>query len=231
MKKEYVNKIFENIADKYDLMNDMMSFGLHKKWKNQFINHIDLNKSKNNILDIGAGTGDIVSLIDKKYKSKINYTAYLVDPNTEMMNQGKIKVRNKNINWLASYGEMLPFKKNMFDLVTMSFSLRNVENLGKTLKEINRVLKKNGQFLCLEFGKVDNLLINTMYKFYSDNFIPKIGKRITGNEKAYQYLVESIKRFPSQKNLVKILKKKNFNEISYHNLDFGIAVVYSCKKK
>ena len=232
MKKENINKIFESIANKYDLMNDIMSFGLHRKWKKKFVDLVDLNlKKKNFILDLGSGTGDVVSEINKKFKQNSNFLSYLVDPSLEMIKQGSKKIKGKNIMWLASYGEKLPFNDNKFDLVTMSFSLRNVENIVTTLNEINRVLKKNGQFLCLEFGKIKNLAINSIYRIYSDNFIPELGKNITGNKDAYKYLVESIKRFPSQKEICKILKLRKFYNINYNNLNFGIAVIYSCKKK
>ena len=232
MKKENINKIFENIASKYDLMNDLMSFGLHRNWKKKFIDLIELNlKKKNIILDLGCGTGDIFYEIMKKPFLNTNYSAYLVDPNIEMMNYGIKKLKSKNLIWLAAYGEKLPFKNNTFDLVTMSFSLRNVENINITLNEINRVLKKNGQFLCLEFGKVDNLAINTIYKIYSENLIPIIGKKVTGNKEAYEYLIESIKKFPSQKEICKLLNLKKFYKINYYNLNFGITVIYSCRKK
>ena len=232
MKKENINKIFQSIADKYDLMNDLMSFGLHRKWKKKFIDLIDLNlKNKNTILDLGCGTGDIFFQINNKFKLNSNFFACLVDPNIEMMKHGIKKFKKKNISWIASYGDKLPFKDNKFDVVTMSFSLRNVENIKITLNEINRVLKRNGQFLCLEFGKINNLTINSIYKIYSDNFIPELGKNITGNKKAYKYLVESIKRFPSQEEICKILKLRKFNDINYYNLNFGIAVIYSCRKK
>ena len=232
MKKENINKIFQSVASKYDLMNDLMSFGLHRNWKKKFVSLIELNlKKKNIMLDLGCGTGDIFYEIMKKSFLNNNYLACLVDPNIEMMNYGIKKLKSKNLVWLASYGEKLPFKNNKFDLVTMSFSLRNVQNIDITLNEINRVLKKNGQFLCLEFGKVNNLVINTIYKIYSDNFIPMIGKKVTGNKEAYEYLIESIKKFPSQKEIYKILKLKKFYKINYYNLNFGIAVIYSCRKK
>ena len=232
MKKKNINKIFQSVASKYDLMNDLMSFGLHRNWKKKFVSLIELNlKKKNIILDLGCGTGDIFNEIIKKPSFNNNYLGCLVDPNIEMMNYGIKKLKSKNLVWLASYGEKLPFKNNKFDLVTMSFSLRNVQNIDITLNEINRVLKKNGQFLCLEFGKVNNLVINTIYKIYSDNFIPMIGKKVTGNKEAYEYLIESIKKFPSQKEIYKILKLKKFYKINYYNLNFGIAVIYSCRKK
>ena len=232
MKKENINKIFKDIADKYDLMNDLMSFGLHREWKRKLVDLINLNfKKKKIILDLGCGTGDIISHINNKSKINSNYLAYMVDPNIEMMKHGIKKLKAKNITWLASCGEKLPFKNNKFDLVTMSFSLRNVENIKVTLNEINRVLKKNGQFLCLEFGKIKNLAINSIYRIYSDNFIPKLGKIITNNKEAYKYLVESIKRFPSQEEICKNLKLSKFYNINYYNLNFGIAVIYSCRKK
>ncbi len=232
MGKENVNKIFQSVANKYDLMNDLMSFGLHRKWKKRFVELIDLNfKKKNIILDVGCGTGDIMFQINNKSKLNSNYLAYLVDPNMEMMKYGIKKFKKKNISWVASYGEKLPFKNNMFDLVKMSFSLRNVDNIKITLNEINRVLKKDGQFLCLEFGKIKNVAINSIYKIYSDNFIPELGEKITGNKEAYKYLVESIKRFPSQEEICKILKLKKFYNIDYYNLNFGVATIFSSKKK
>jgi ubiquinone/menaquinone biosynthesis methyltransferase len=169
--------------------------------------------------------------INNKSKLNSNYLAYLVDPNMEMMRYGIKKFKKKNISWVASYGEKLPFKNNMFDLVTMSFSLRNVDNIKITLNEINRVLKKDGQFLCLEFGKIKNVAINSIYKIYSDNFIPELGEKITGNKEAYKYLVESIKRFPSQEEICKILKLRKFYNIDYYNLNFGVATIFSSKKK
>ena len=113
----------------------------------------------------------------------------------------------------------------------MSFSLRNVENINKTLKEVKRVLKKNGQFLCLEFGKVDNLILNSIYKKYSENFIPILGQTVTGKKDSYEYLINSIKKFPSQNKLTKILKSKNFYDVKYKNLTFGVVAIYSCKKQ
>ena len=232
MKKEFVNNIFQNIADKYDLMNDLMSFGLHKKWKKEFIEFIDLKNKYNTILDIGCGTGDIaLQILDKKNIVNGKIKMFLTDPNIKMINQGIKKLDKKKITWFTSYAENLPIKNEQFDLVTMSFSLRNVENINKTLKEVKRVLKKNGQFLCLEFGKVDNLILNSIYKKYSENFIPILGQTVTGKKDSYEYLINSIKKFPSQNKLTKILKSKNFYDVKYKNLTFGVVAIYSCKKQ
>ncbi|PPR37705.1 MAG: Ubiquinone/menaquinone biosynthesis C-methyltransferase UbiE [Alphaproteobacteria bacterium MarineAlpha6_Bin4] len=232
MKKENINKIFESIANKYDLMNDIMSFRLHRKWKEKLVNLINIDgKKEYTILDLGAGTGDISNQINKKNKNKSNYSIVLADPNIEMIKNGRIKLKENNLKWLASYGEKLPFKNSKFDFVTMSFSLRNVYNINLTLSEINRVLKKNGQFICLEFGKIKSLTLNSIYSIYSENVIPKLGQKITGNITAYNYLVESIKKFPSQDKICKILKSKKFTNIKFYNLNFGVAVIYICKKK
>ena len=229
-KKKFVKKIFNEVASKYDLMNDLMSFGLHHIWKKKFINEIKINK-KNKILDIGSGTGDIFNQIlnEKKNIIKEPNQIILSDPSINMIKVAKKKI-NKKVNWIATYAEDLPFKNNEFDLITMSFSLRNVYDLKKSLKEIHRVLKKRGQFLCLEFGKINNPEINQIYKIYSETFIPKLGKLIANNEEAYRYLIESIKKFPNQETLCKILKENKFKNINYSNLSFGSVAIYSCFK-
>ena len=227
-KKKFVKKIFNEVASKYDFMNDLMSFGLHHIWKKKFINEIKINK-KNKILDIGSGTGDIFNQILNE--NIVNQTNQIIlsDPNINMIKAGKKKI-NKKINWIATYAENLPFKNNEFDLITMSFSLRNVYDLKKSLKEIHRVLKNGGQFLCLEFGKINNPEINQIYKIYTESFIPKLGKLIANNEEAYTYLIESIKKFPNQETLCKILKNNKFKNINYSNLSFGSVAIYSCFK-
>ena len=226
--EKLVTKVFEDVFDKYDLMNDLMSLGIHRIWKKNFINWLNPQKNSS-LIDVASGTGDIAKL----FLNKINYegTVCCVDENKEMLNINKKKFKtNAKIKWFCNSAENLPFKNNSFDLVTMSFSLRNVESISKTLFEIKRILKKNGQFICLEFGKVKNLALSSIYKIYSDNFIPKLGKTVTGNQEAYNYLIQSIKRFPSQEKICKILKSKKFNNVKYIDLSFGIVTIYSCKK-
>ena len=231
-KKVFVKKIFNDVAKKYDLMNDLMSIGLHRSWKRKFINEIKLKNKKNKILDLGSGTGDIILELIKKNKIVNSENLIILsDPNIKMIKESFKKFNNaKNIYNVANYGEELPFKSNQFDLVTMSFSLRNTYNLKKTIKEINRVLKKNSQFLCLEFGKISNPVINEIYQIYSQNFIPKIGSFVAENQDAYEYLIQSIKKFPDQKKLSNILKLNGFKNVSFKNLAFGIVAIYVCNK-
>ena len=154
-KKVFVKKIFNDVAKKYDLMNDLMSIGLHRSWKRKFINEIKLKNKKNKILDLGSGTGDIILELIKKNKIVNSQNLIILsDPNIKMIKESFKKFNNaKNIYNVANYGEELPFKSNQFDLVTMSFSLRNTYNLKKTIKEISRVLKKNSQFFFRKISK------------------------------------------------------------------------------
>ena len=231
-KKKTVKEVFDNVANKYDLMNDLMSFGLHRIWKQIFINKIKIGK-KNKILDLGSGTGDIIFEILKKEEkiTKRENQIILSDPNIKMIKEAFKKINAiKKVHCIANYAEELPFKNNYFDLVTMSFSLRNTYNLNKTIKEINRVLKKNSKFLCLEFGKIENSKINKIYQFYSEEFIPKLGTFIVGDKKPYEYLIKSIKQFPSQKKVSNLLKKNGFKRVTFTNMLFGIVTIYECNK-
>ena len=187
---------------------------------------------KNQILDLGSGTGDIiVELLKQKKILNSRNEIIISDPNIKMIRQSAKKFRKiGKISCIANYGEELPFKNNQFDLITMSFSLRNTYNLKKTIKEINRVLKKNSQFLCLEFGKINDPKIDQIYQIYSQNFIPKIGEFVTGNKEAYKYLIQSIKKFPKQEVLSNILQQNGFKNVSFKNLSFGIVTIYSCNK-
>ena len=231
-KKVFVRKIFDDVAKKYDLMNDLMSIGLHRFWKKKFIEEIKLKNKKNKILDLGSGTGDIIfELLKQKKMSNSQNQIILSDPNIKMMKESFKKFNDiKKIYCVANYGEELPFKNNQFDLITMSFSLRNTYNLKKTIREIHRVLKRNSQFLCLEFGEIDNPTINQIYQIYSQNIIPKIGSFVTGNQEAYEYLIQSIKDFPKQKKLSNIFKQNGFKNVSFSNFAFGAVAIYSCNK-
>ena len=204
-KDRFVTKVFQDVFDKYDLMNDLMSLGIHRLWKKNFIYW--LNPQKNTtLIDVASGTGDIAKL----YLSKINYKGSVccVDKNKEMLDLNKKKLkRNVNVKWFCNNAEKLPFKSNHFDYYTISFGIRNVSNLNNTLKEAYRVLKPGGRFLCLEFSKVKNEILNKCYKTYS-KLIPQIGKFIVGKSEPYEYLINSIEKFYL---MAKSTKKYNIN--------------------
>jgi len=219
-----VKKVFQDVFDKYDLMNDIMSLGIHRIWKKEFIDMLNPQKNKK-IVDVASGTGDIVKI----YLNKINNIGdvYCVDQNQGMLDLNKNKFnKNKNIKWFCNNAEKLPFKNNYFDYYTISFGIRNVSNIKNALNEAYRVLKPGGRFLCLEFSKVKNEILNKFYKVYS-NSIPKIGEIVVGKSEPYQYLVNSIEKFYSQEDFCTEIKKQNFANVSYRNLSGGIVAIHS----
>ena len=225
--KRLVTKVFQDVSSKYDMMNDLMSLGIHRLWKKKFINW--LNPQKNTtLIDVASGTGDIAKL----FLEKIEYKGfvYCVDENMEILNLNKKKFKEiSKIKYFCNNAEKLPFKSNYFDYYTISFGLRNVENINKALKEAYRVLKPGGRFLCLEFSKVKNKTLNKIYKNYSKS-IPIVGKFIVGKSEPYEYLINSIENFHSQDSLFDKIKKENFVNISYRNLSAGIVAIHSAWK-
>ena len=222
-----VTKVFKDVFDKYDLMNDLMSLGIHRLWKKDFIDW--LNPQKNSILiDVASGTGDIAKL----YLDKINSIGEVicVDENKGMLSLSKKKFEaEKNIKWFCNNAEKLPFKNNYFDYYTISFGIRNVSSLDAALKEAYRVLKPGGRVLCLEFSKVKTDALNKFYKIYSKS-IPQIGKFIVGKSEPYKYLIDSIEKFYSQEEFLDKIKKQNFSNASYRNLSGGIVAIHSAWK-
>ena len=226
-KKKLVTKVFNDVFDKYDIMNDLMSLGIHRVWKKQFIYW--LNPQKNTkLIDVASGTGDMAKL----YLDRINDRGlvFCVDENEEMLNLNKKKLKNNsNVKWFCNNAENLPFENNYFDYYTISFGIRNVNNVNKALQEAYRVLKPGGRFLCLEFSKVKNETLNKFYKVYSKS-IPKIGKFVVGKSEPYEYLINSIEKFYSQEKFFEQIKKQNFTNISYRNLSGGIVAIHSAWK-
>ena len=226
-KERIVTKVFQDVFNKYDLMNDLMSLGIHRLWKKNFIHW--LNPQKNTtLIDVGSGTGDIAKL----YLNKINYRGSVccVDKNKRMLDLNKKRFKKSaKVKWFCSSAEKLPFKNNHFDYYTISFGIRNVSNLNKALKEAYRVLKPGGRFLCLEFSKVKSEILNKSYKTYS-KAIPQIGKFIVGKSKPYEYLINSIEKFHSQERFFTQIKKQNFVYVSYRNLSGGIVAIHSAWK-
>ena len=223
-KKDLVKNVFNQVYNNYDLMNDLMSFGVHRIWKKNLINM--MNPSKNHrLIDVACGTGDIVELYIKNVGKFSNITC--VDPNERMIKKAKEKLTKfKNLNWLIASAENLPIPDNNYDFYTISFGLRNTKSIEKSISEAYRVLKPGGRFMCLEFSKIDNELLNFLYKNYS-KAIPTLGKYIAGTSKPYEYLVKSIDAFYNQEQLLELIKKNGFTNVEYRNLSNGISAIHS----
>jgi demethylmenaquinone methyltransferase/2-methoxy-6-polyprenyl-1,4-benzoquinol methylase len=223
-KTKLVNSVFSKVYNKYDLMNDVMSLGIHRIWKNKFIDWMNPTYSSS-LIDVASGTGDIAKLFSLRNKNLPSVTC--VEPNDEMFKKGKENlVSFKNIKWIKSRAEALPVDDNMFDFYSISYGIRNVSDINKTLKEAYRVLKPGGRFMCLEFSKIDNELLNTLYKNYS-KVIPTLGKYIVGSAKPYEYLINSIDTFYNQEQLLELITKNGFTKAEYRNLSNSISAIHS----
>ena len=221
-----VKNIFDDVSEKYDLMNDLMSFGIHRIWKDSFLDWM-APRPNHHLLDLAGGTGDIgINFLDRG-----GNIVTIADINPKMIFHGKKKsFFNKyfeRINWIVCNGENLPFNCDSFDLVSISFGLRNITHKSIALKEVYRVLKPGGRFMCLEFSKVNHKIIDSFYQFWSSHVIPFLGEKISGNKKNYNYLVESINRFPNQDELLSVLASAGFQSVKYRNLSGGIAAIHS----
>ena len=201
-----------------------MSFGTHRLWKKRLIHWLAPTNNKK-FLDMACGTGDLVKLYIKYTNN--DYQIHAVDPNSKMIEIGKKKlVQFKNIHWHVSTAEKLKFKNDIFDYCTISFGIRNISDINLALKETYRVLKPGGRFMCLEFSKIQNSLLNKLYKLYSKN-IPKIGKIVVGDRAPYEYLLNSIENFYNQDELIDLMKKNNFYKTEFRNLGGGIVAIHS----
>ena len=226
-KTKMVQTVFSEVSKKYDLMNDLMSFGTHRLWKKNLIEIMNIQNS-DKIIDVGSGTGDLVKIIQRKNP---NVSITSIDLNFEMLKYGKNNfANNKNINWINCNAEELPFKDNLFDKYIISFCLRNITYIDKALSEAMRILKPGGTFFCLEFSTPQSPLVNRIYKFYKKNIIPFIGEKITNNKRAYRYLEQSISQFPHQDVLLANLKKIGYINPSYTNLFDGIVCIHKATK-
>ena len=223
-KKGLVQNVFDQVYDRYDLMNDLMSLGIHKFWKKSLLNMMKPHPS-HKIIDVACGTGDIAQLLLNHLNLDCHVTC--LDPNKNMIKKGKHKLNKfNNLNWIISSAEKLPVSDNLFDFYTISFGLRNTKDLNKVLSEAFRVLKPGGRFLCLEFSKIQNQGFNFIFKNYS-KIIPTIGKLVVGERKPYEYLVKSIENFVNQGELVDLMIKNNFKKCTYRNLSGGIVSIHS----
>ena len=223
-KKGLVQNVFDQVYDQYDLMNDFMSFGIHRLWKKNLLNM--MNPSSNHrLIDVACGTGDIAKLFLNHVNKSSKITC--VDPNVGMIKMAKQKLdKHYNLDWIVAPAEKIPVPANIYNFYTISFGLRNTKDLVKTLNEAYRVLKPGGRFLCLEFSKIQNSNLEFLYKNYS-KFIPQIGELIIGEKKPYEYLIKSIENFINQEELIDLMEKCNFKKCNYRNLSGGIVSIHS----
>ena len=223
-KNTVVNQIFSSVSKKYDLMNDLMSFGFHTSWKNKVAEILDVDKKKI-ILDLASGSGDITYILKENYNCKcISY-----DSNLDMLKIAKKKLKSFKPILINGQAESLPFKNQFFDGVVVSFGLRNFDNISASLKECKRVLKKKGKFICLEFSEVNNPTLRKFINIYY-KIIPKYGSIITKNKLAYTYLIESIKRFPNQIELTKKIEEVGLKNVKVIDILGGVAAIHICEK-
>ena len=223
-KNKLVNSVFSQVYKKYDLMNDIMSLGVHRVWKEKFIDWMN-PQPNTKLIDVASGTGDIANLFFTR--SDGTGEVICVEPNKEMLSRGKIKLKKyKSVKWINSSAESIPIEGNTFDYYSISYGIRNVSDINKVLKEAFRVLKPGGRFMCLEFSKIDNEILNFLYKQYSKT-IPYIGKFIVGSDKPYKYLIDSINKFYNQKELSKLIKNNGFSNVEFRNVSNGISAIHS----
>ena len=223
-KNKLVNSVFSQVYKKYDLMNDIMSLGVHRVWKEKFMDWMN-PQPNTKLIDVASGTGDIANLFFTR--SDGTGEVICVEPNKEMLSRGKIKLKKyKSVKWINSSAESIPIEGNTFDYYSISYGIRNVSDINKVLKEAFRVLKPGGRFMCLEFSKIDNEILNFLYKQYSKT-IPYIGKFIVGSDKPYKYLIDSIDKFYNQKELSKLIKNNGFSNVEFRNVSNGISAIHS----
>ena len=228
-KAEHVGDVFHSVAEEYDLMNDAMSFGMHRLWKKMLIELSELSEGSI-ALDIASGTADIPRLINKKFKS---VSMHVTDINASMLALGKDRAINENFFHNCSFalasGESLPYQNQTFDLVTVGFGLRNFTDKERGLKEMRRVLKPNGVLLILEFSKPTNSFFSKIYDWYSFNIIPKLGNFLANDSDSYQYLAESIRMHPDQETLKDMVLDAGFDDCNFYNLVNGVVSIHKAK--
>ncbi len=228
-KKEQVAEMFNNISPKYDFLNHFLSMGIDIQWRKKVVKQIQALQAEK-ILDIATGTGDLAIMMAEKTQAQITG----LDLSPGMLEVGRKKVAEKKledrIEMIQGDSENLPFEENTFDAITVSFGVRNFENLEKGLIEINRVLKPNGTFIILEFAQPEQFPMKQLYGFYSKNILPNIGRLFSKDNVAYTYLPESVEAFPYGERMNEIIKRCGFKSVTNKNLTFGISAIYTSIK-
>jgi demethylmenaquinone methyltransferase / 2-methoxy-6-polyprenyl-1,4-benzoquinol methylase len=229
-KQRLVDDVFARVADRYDLMNDIMSVGVHRIWKDALVAMLAAPRQSPlpfAVLDIAGGTGDIALRIVESSSARVT----VADVSREMLAVGRQRAatlgESERIDFVEANAERLPFADAAFDAITIAFGIRNVPNIDAALAEGFRVLRPGGRFLCLEFSHVDVALLDRLYELYSLNLIPLIGEWVVGDAAPYRYLVESIRRFPNRARFAAMIERAGFTRVSVRNLTGGVAAIHS----
>ncbi len=226
-KSKMVGNVFDTVASNYDLMNDLMSFGIHRLWKRVAIESSSLRKDSK-VLDLAGGTGDMVKLM----RDKVGEEGLIVlsDINRSMLEEGRDRLINdgvEGINIAQIDAQYIPFKDETFDLITIAFGLRNVTDKDKAMRSMRSALKKGGKLIVLEFSKPTNEIFREIYDVFSFEIIPKIGELIANTEESYRYLAESIRMHPTQEELKTMMEEAGFKDCNYENLTNGVVAIHS----
>jgi demethylmenaquinone methyltransferase/2-methoxy-6-polyprenyl-1,4-benzoquinol methylase len=229
-KESLVREVFSSVARRYDLMNDLMSGGVHRIWKDIFVEWLDPRPGRA-YLDVAGGTGDIAFRIADLARARGGEAAIAVcDINPDMLGEGLRRAAANDervIEWICGDAEKLPFPDSSMDAYTIAFGIRNVTHIDAALREARRVLKPGGRFLCLEFSRVEAPGLDALYDAYSMNVLPRLGQMVAGDAEAYRYLAESIRRFPPQNAFARMIEKAGLSRVKVRNLTGGIAAMHS----
>jgi demethylmenaquinone methyltransferase/2-methoxy-6-polyprenyl-1,4-benzoquinol methylase len=222
-----VHGVFTNVASRYDVMNDVMSGGIHRLWKDAMMDWL-APRDGQRLLDVAGGTGDIAFRFLKRAPGA---TATVLDMTESMLIEGQKRAEAtqvaQKLDWVVGDAMALPFEDNSFNVYTISFGIRNVTRIPDALSEAFRVLRPGGRLMVLEFSQLPNDGLQKLYDLYSFNVIPRMGQVIAGDRDSYQYLVESIRRFPDQETFAAMIRTAGFDRVAYRNLSFGIAALHS----
>lgn len=222
-----VHGVFTNVASKYDVMNDVMSVGIHRVWKDAMMDWL-APRDGQRLLDVAGGTGDIAFRFLKRAPGA---SAVVFDMTQGMLDEGEKRAEAEaladHLDWVCGDAMALPFEDNSFDVYTISFGIRNVTRIGDALTEAYRVLKPGGRLVVLEFSQLPNDGMQKLYDLYSFNVIPRMGQLIAGDRDSYQYLVESIRKFPDQETFATMIRDAGFDQVKFRNLSMGIAALHS----
>jgi demethylmenaquinone methyltransferase/2-methoxy-6-polyprenyl-1,4-benzoquinol methylase len=229
-KQALVDDVFHSVARRYDLMNDLMSFGLHRAWKDALVTAVDPPKlAPCSLLDIAGGTGDVAFRLIDRGGTQTRVT--VCDINPDMLEVGRERAMQRGdgqaVTFTEANAEALPFGDRSFDAAAIAFGIRNVPRIDRALAEAYRVLKIGGKFVCLEFSAVDVPALDKLYEFYSFNIIPALGRVVAGDAESYRYLVESIRRFPKPQAFAAMLRNAGFGRVSFQTMSGGIVALHS----